>query len=91
MTADTLRQLEERVTRLEEELREVKALLPHQARKPWWERTAGMFEGDEAFAEIVRLGQKIRREERAAELREMDRQSADNRGRKRRRNAKTGN
>jgi hypothetical protein len=66
MTEETLRQLEERVSRLEEEVREVKSQLKKEPEKPWWERTAGMFKGDKAFAAMVREMQKLRRADYAA-------------------------
>jgi hypothetical protein len=31
---------------------------------PWWKEIEGVFEGDPVFAEIVRLGAKIRRPDR---------------------------
>ena len=64
MSENALDQLEKRVARLEDELREVKRTLSKEKAQPWWERTAGMFEGSKAFAEIVRLGRKIRRQDR---------------------------
>jgi hypothetical protein len=69
MAADRVRALEERVAQLEEELRQVKAEMAKgkEPEQPWWEKIAGMHEGDEAFAEIVRLGRKIRKADRLPE------------------------
>ncbi len=63
MVADAFHQLEERVKRLEEELRKVKTLLNRENEPPWWERTAGMFEGSKTFDAIVREMRKMRRAE----------------------------
>lgn len=62
MSNEVIRRLEERVARLEDELRQLKdRSAKEQAQEPWWQKSAGMFEGDKAFAEIVRLGRQIRR------------------------------
>jgi hypothetical protein len=59
--AATTRQLEARLKRFEKELAELKAKLAGKPAKPWCEEIVGCFEGDEAFAEITRLGRLIRR------------------------------
>jgi len=54
------KQLEARLTRIEQELAELKAsLLPRQT-EPWYRQIVGDFAGDEAFREIIHLGQRIR-------------------------------
>jgi hypothetical protein len=56
----TTRQLEARLERVEKELAELKAALAGKQAKPWYREIVGVFSGDEAFAEIVRLGRLIR-------------------------------
>lgn len=56
----TTRQLEARLERVEKELAELKATLAGKPVKPWFEEIVGCFKGDEAFAEITRLGRLIR-------------------------------
>jgi hypothetical protein len=58
--AQTSRQLEARLARVEKELAELKAALGRKQAKPWYREIVGAFEGDEAFAEITRLGRLIR-------------------------------
>jgi hypothetical protein len=58
--AQTTRQLEARLTRVEKELAELKARLDEKPAKPWYREIVGSFKGDEAFAEIIRLGRLIR-------------------------------
>lgn len=53
-------QIEARLTRLEKELAELKAVLAKQQGVPWYRQIVGDFAGDQAFAEIVRLGRLIR-------------------------------
>jgi hypothetical protein len=59
-----LQQLQERVRVLEEQMREVRGYPGASDHGPWWKRKAGLFAGDEAFDEIVRLGAKARRADR---------------------------
>jgi len=56
---EELRQLRDRLERLERDVDEMKSrtLSPEQ---PWWQRVAGRFENDPAFKEIVRLGKEYR-------------------------------
>ncbi len=56
--------LEQRVEIIERELDILKAQLPKNHQKPWWQKIAGVFENDPAFDEIVSLGQAIREQER---------------------------
>jgi hypothetical protein len=59
-----VQELKERLERLEEEVAELKSQFGSKKGEPWWRRTVGMFKGDKAFAEIVRLGRQIREAER---------------------------
>jgi hypothetical protein len=54
------RQLEARLERVEKELAELKAAVVGKRPKPWYREIVGVFAGDEAFAEITRLGRMIR-------------------------------
>jgi len=58
--AQTTRQLEARLERVEKELAALQAKLAGKPAKPWYEEIVGCFKGDEAFAEISRLGRLIR-------------------------------
>ncbi|MBN1459429.1 MAG: hypothetical protein JXA57_07820 [Armatimonadetes bacterium] len=52
---------EERLTKVEQELAELKRQLAHQKDgKSWIERIAGTFENDPDFDDIVRLGREFR-------------------------------
>ncbi len=64
MSANNLAQLELRVSRIEEELRQLRGQLTEQPNKRGWEAIVGSFKGDKVFAEIVRLGRQIRRADR---------------------------
>jgi hypothetical protein len=92
MANDTLRQLEDRVARLEEELRQVKAQLAKakEPEKPWWEQIAGSMKGDKTYAAIVREIRKNRRANYQAVCAELDRAAAGQRGRKKRRTNQAG-
>jgi hypothetical protein len=56
----TTRQLEARLERVEKELAALKAAVAGKQGKPWYREIVGVFAGDEAFAEITRLGRLIR-------------------------------
>jgi uncharacterized small protein (DUF1192 family) len=58
-------ELEERLARLEADVKEIKALLQNktESTKPWWEETIGMFK-DPVGQEIVRLGLEVREKDR---------------------------
>jgi len=63
----TMQSLQKRIERLERELRDLKRTVsksPVPDDRPWWQQIAGSFENDPAFAEIVRLGKKIRKEDK---------------------------
>jgi hypothetical protein len=57
----TTRQLEARLERVEKELAALKAAVAGKQGKPWYREIVGAFAGDEAFAEISRLGRLIRK------------------------------
>jgi hypothetical protein len=54
--------LEERIASLEEEMREIKALLKTlgNTQQPWWERCAGVSKDDPLFDAIIEAGQTYR-------------------------------
>ncbi len=57
--------IEERLGNLEREVAELKRRLGEdKAQESWIERITGSFENDPDFAEILRLGQEIRRADR---------------------------
>ena len=56
-----IEQIETRLERLEKELAEVKAVLARKPGIPWYRQILGDFAGDEAYAEIIRLGRLARR------------------------------
>jgi hypothetical protein len=58
--AQTTRQLEARLDRVEKELAELKEALAGRRSRRWYREIVGVFAGDEAFAEITRLGRLIR-------------------------------
>jgi hypothetical protein len=70
MNNTKLQELESKVAKLEEEIRDIRRLIAGGSSVPWWQRTAGMFKDAPVCAEIVRLGQKVRREELTMEFRE---------------------
>ena len=55
-----IERIESRLERLEKELAQIKASLPAKPGLPWYRQIVGDFAGDEAHAEIVRLGRLIR-------------------------------
>jgi SMC interacting uncharacterized protein involved in chromosome segregation len=59
-------QLEQRLSRLEKELDELKATVAGTKRKkrPWWQEISGTFKNDPLFDEIVRRGAAIRQRTR---------------------------
>jgi hypothetical protein len=54
-------QLEARLARVERELAELRAALNQKKDKRWYRQIVGEFAGDDAYAEIIRLGRLIRR------------------------------
>ena len=62
--ASTVRDLEKRVTLLEQELRQLKDQFGARPEVPWYRQILGQFKDDPVFDEIARLGRKIRESER---------------------------
>lgn len=59
------RSVEERLDTLEHDMADMKRRLEEgEAKKGWIERITGSFANDPDFAEILRLGQEIRRADR---------------------------
>ena len=56
----TNQELDARLTRVEEELANVKATLAKRRSEPWYCQIVGDFAGDKVHREIVRLGRLIR-------------------------------
>jgi hypothetical protein len=56
--------IEQRLKRVERELERVRAILQPSENRRWWRQIMGDFKDDKAFAEIVRLGKRIRRSQR---------------------------
>ena len=55
--------LEERLTKVEKELAELKSLIDSKTDDDW-RKTFGMFSQDSGFDEMLRLGSEIRRRDR---------------------------
>lgn len=55
-------QLEARLSKVEKELAELKAAISDRKSQRWYRQIVGVFAGDDAFAEIIRLGRLIRQE-----------------------------
>jgi cell division protein FtsB len=62
-----IEQLKERIPFLEQQMRDLRSQIAKTNAIPGWKRKAGLFAGDEAFEEIVRLGAKARRADRPKE------------------------
>ena len=56
----TIEQLEARLSRVEKELAELREALAAKRAHPWYRQIVGDFAGDKVFAEIIRLGRRIR-------------------------------
>jgi hypothetical protein len=54
------KQLEARLARVEKELAELRQAVLARRAEPWYRQIAGSFAGDNAYAEIIRLGRLIR-------------------------------
>ena len=59
-----LSQLEKRLDRIEQELKELKAAVNPKPKVPWWREIMGGFKDDPVFDEIVRRGAQIRKRDR---------------------------
>lgn len=57
-------QLEKRLDRIEQELKELKAAVAPEPKIPWWREIEGGFKDDPVFADIVRRGAEIRKRDR---------------------------
>ena len=57
---NTPHSVEERLTRIENELRQIKERLDGKNKGNWISRMRGQFKDDPVFDEIVRLGKEIR-------------------------------
>lgn len=55
--------LEERLTRIESEVRELREQLNESHSKNWLEQVTGSFEDEPAFEAVIAYGKAIRREE----------------------------
>lgn len=64
---EALQKMEERLDRIEEELRQIKALLkPKQDDQPWWQEFVGVFANNPLFDEVVKDIEKERRKDKKA-------------------------
>ena len=57
-------QIEDRLSRVERELKEIKALVAGQEKTPWWQQICGDFKDDPVFDDIIRRGAKLRKKDR---------------------------
>jgi len=60
----TAKELDRRVTALEQQLRKVRAelrVVRSVSKEPWWERLAGRFKDDPLFDETIKAGRAYRR------------------------------
>src|SRR5262249_35765726 len=69
-------QLTERVQFLEQQMKELRGAIAYSSSVPGWKRKAGLFARGEAFTEIVRLGAKIRRQDRSGRRKPPSRRTA---------------
>ncbi len=56
----TMRDVEQRLRKVEKDLAELKAALAPDHEQPWYRQIAGTFANDPVYREIVRLGRLIR-------------------------------
>ncbi len=75
MSDEVIQQLQQRVARLEEEVRQLKARQGGDER-PWWQQISGSHAGSEVFEEVVREIQKNRNADYAAARKEADRRKS---------------
>ena len=57
-------QIEDRLNRVERELKELKALVADKQKIPWWQQICGDFKDDPVFEDIIRRGAKLRKKDR---------------------------
>jgi hypothetical protein len=65
MSEKAIEQLDQRLSRLEDEVRHLKQAAGNEQKMPWWERIAGRHKDDKVSMEIDLLGRRIREAERA--------------------------
>jgi hypothetical protein len=63
----TTTELESRLESLEADVARLKALTSQSPAPGAWRTTIGMFDNDPEFAEVIRLGREIRKQEREGE------------------------
>src|SRR5262245_54474603 len=72
---DALRQIDERLRRLEEQVAAMtRAMPPQEPQEPWWKPFCGVFEGSEVSESVRKRIQRDRRADYAKVAAEMDRQ-----------------
>jgi hypothetical protein len=64
--AGSTKNIEKRLAKLEEAVRQLQDLMTPKPEEPWWKRLAGIHAGDEAYEAIASEGRKIREAERKA-------------------------
>jgi hypothetical protein len=64
--ANKLKQLEDRVGVLENEFKELRALMNPQEQSPWWERVAGSLPNDDIEQQVIQEIRAIRAIDREA-------------------------
>lgn len=70
---DALRQIDERLRRLEEQVAAVaKALPPQEPEEPWWKRIAGSWKDNPFCEDWARTIRRLREEDYAAVVAEID-------------------
>jgi hypothetical protein len=57
----TIREVEQRLRKVEKDLAELKAAMAPDRKEPWYRQIVGTFANDPVHREIVRLGALIRR------------------------------
>jgi hypothetical protein len=62
----TVKQLEDRMTSVENELKDLKHKMPlaEELKRPWLDRIYGAFENNDAFLEAMEIGRKYRESQR---------------------------
>jgi hypothetical protein len=89
MSAEALRQLEERVARLEEELKLVRAELNKESAQPWWKSFVGAGT-DEASREVHEIIRRNREKDRERAIRRAEKAEAAEKARAKNALAKKG-
>ena len=68
---EAMQRMQERLDRIEEEIRQIKTLLKPKGQQPWWEEFAGMFKDSPLFDEVVKEIEKNRQADYAAAAQEV--------------------